>query len=185
MYISRLFATNDIVSIEFDALNGEVLAFVREDTADNAAKNYFKEGTGILDGVVFVGDEKKHLNIPRYLQIQEDKSLKPTITVTQEDGWAHAELQYPYLMANGEKIDISATVKVIIPKDDCRTQWFLTLENRTEHEVQSGDTLSSIARDTAVEVPGYKSRKRKRNLRGTVVTDKGVQKTMLRMLQVG
>ena len=32
---------------------------------------------------------------------------------------------------------------------------------------------------------GYKSRKRKRNLRGTAVTDKGVQKTMLRMLQVG
>ena len=32
---------------------------------------------------------------------------------------------------------------------------------------------------------GYKSRKRKRNLRGLAVTDKGVQKTMLRMLQVG
>jgi ribosomal protein L35 len=30
-----------------------------------------------------------------------------------------------------------------------------------------------------------KSRKRKRNLRGLAVTDKGVQKTMLRMLQVG
>ena len=30
---------------------------------------------------------------------------------------------------------------------------------------------------------GYKSRKRKRNLRGTAVTYKGVQKTMLRMLQ--
>lgn len=137
MYISRLFATNDIVSMEFDALNGEVLHFSREDTADNVCKNYYKEGTGILDGVVFIGDEKKHLNIPRYLQIQEDKSLKPTVTVTQEDGWAHAELVYPYLVADGEKIDISATVKVIIPKNDCRTQWYLTLENRTEHEVQS------------------------------------------------
>ena len=30
---------------------------------------------------------------------------------------------------------------------------------------------------------GYKSRTRKRNLRGTRVTDKSVQKTMLRMLQ--
>ena len=30
-----------------------------------------------------------------------------------------------------------------------------------------------------------KTRSRKRNLRGTAVTDKGVQKTMLRMLQVG
>ena len=30
---------------------------------------------------------------------------------------------------------------------------------------------------------GYKSRARKRNLRGTRVTDKSVQKTMLRMLQ--
>ena len=56
MYISRLFATNDIVSMEFDALNGEILHFSREDTADNVAKNFYKEGTGILDGVVFVGD---------------------------------------------------------------------------------------------------------------------------------
>ena len=40
MYISRLYATNDIVSLEFDALNGEILALVREDTADNACKNY-------------------------------------------------------------------------------------------------------------------------------------------------
>ena len=30
-----------------------------------------------------------------------------------------------------------------------------------------------------------KTRSRKRNLRGLAVTDKGVQKTMLRMLQVG
>ena len=53
MYISRLYATNGIVSIEFDALNGEVLALVREDTADNAAKNFYRKGTGILDGVVY------------------------------------------------------------------------------------------------------------------------------------
>ena len=41
MYLSRLFATNDIVSMEFDALNGEVLHFSREDTADNVCKNYY------------------------------------------------------------------------------------------------------------------------------------------------
>ena len=137
MYVSRLFATNGIVSMEFDALNGEILALVRESTDDNACKNYYKETTDILDGIVFVGEEKLHLNIPRYLQIQEDASLKPTVTVTQEDGWAHAELEYPYLMANGEKIDISAKVRVEIPKDDCRIRWYLTVDNRTDNEIQT------------------------------------------------
>lgn len=137
MYISRLFATNGIVSMEFDALNGEVLAFVRESTADNAAKNFYRDSTGILDGVVFVGNEKKHLNIPRYLQIQEDDSLKPEITVQQNDGCASALLSYPYLVANGKKIDISAKVRVEIPADDCCTYWYLTLENRSGCEIQS------------------------------------------------
>lgn len=137
MYISRLFATNGIVSIEFDALNGEVLALVREDTADNAAKNFYRKGTGILDGVVYIDDEPKHLNIPRYLQIQEDPSLKPTITVTQGDGCAEAILAYPYLVADGQRIDISAKVRVEIPKDDCRTRWYLTLDNRSGCEIQT------------------------------------------------
>ena len=43
MYHSRLFLTNGVISLELDALNGEVLGFIRESTMDNAAKNYFRE----------------------------------------------------------------------------------------------------------------------------------------------
>ncbi len=69
MYVSRLFATNGIVSLEFDALNG----------------------------VVFVNDEERHLNIPRYLQIQEDLSLKPTINVVQGEDWQEDRLILPII----------------------------------------------------------------------------------------
>ena len=133
MYSSRLLMTNGILSLELDALNGEILGFIRESTMDNAAKNYFRDVSGILDGEVFVKDEKKHLNIPRYAQICEDKSLTPTIRVEKD----RAELFYPYLVANGEKIDISAKVIVKLPENDCRSYWYLTLDNRSGCEIQS------------------------------------------------
>ena len=65
MYHSRLFLTNGILSIELDALNGEVLGFIRESTMDNGAKNYYRDAAGIMDGTVYVGNVAKHLNIPR------------------------------------------------------------------------------------------------------------------------
>ena len=68
MYESRMYFTNGIVSYELDALNGEPLAFVREDRADNARKNHFLKVTDILDGEIFVEGKALHLNIPRLLR---------------------------------------------------------------------------------------------------------------------
>ena len=137
MYHSRLFLTNGILSLELDALNGEVLGFIRESTMDNAAKNYFRDAAGILDGTVFVGDAAKHLNIPRFPQISEDASLTPVITLEQGEEGSKAELFYPFLVANGEKIDISAKVRIELKKNDCRSYWYLTLDNRSGCEIQS------------------------------------------------
>lgn len=137
MYHSRLFLTNGVISLELDALNGEVLGFIRESTMDNAAKNYFRDAAGILDGNVFVAGVKKHLNVPRFPQISEDTALTPQITVEQGEGSAKAEIIYPYLVANGEKIDISAKVRIELDPGDCRSRWYLSLDNRSGCEIQS------------------------------------------------
>lgn len=137
MYRSRLFITNGIVSIELDALSGELLAFVREDTQDNALKNFIRPVTGILDGVVYNGDSKRHLNIPRYAQIRTDSSMTPEIHIEQKAGEAYATIRYPHLVADGEKTDIAAVVQIHLPHNDCRTRWILHLDNPTENEVQS------------------------------------------------
>lgn len=133
MYHSRLFLTNGILSIELDALNGEVLGFIRESTMDNGAKNYYRDAAGILDGTAYVGNVAKHLNIPRFAQISEDETLTPRITVNTTT----AVIEYPYLVANGEKIDISAKVRIELPENDCRSYWYLTLDNRCGCEIQS------------------------------------------------
>ena len=49
------------------------------------------------------------------------------------------------------------------------------------HVTATGKVLASRAGKS--HLLGSMTRKRKRNLRGTTVTDKSVQKTMLRMLQ--
>ena len=133
MYHSRLLLTNGVISLELDALNGEILGFIRESTMDNAAKNYFRDAAGILDGTVYVGNEKKHLNIPRFAQISEDVTLTPKITVTDTT----AVIEYPYLVANGEKIDISAKVRIELAENDCCSYWYLTLDNKSGCEIQS------------------------------------------------
>jgi len=160
MFVSRLFLTNGVISMELDALNGEVLAFVRESTEDNIAKNFSRPVTGILDGVIYIGDEKKHLNIPRYPQIRRDPSLTPEIKVEQKDGCACARIVYPYLVANEEKVAISAVVEIELPENDCRSRWKLSLDNRTEYEVQkvnfpqfNGLWLGDSWEDDALVVP--------------------------------
>ena len=116
-----------------DALNGEPLAFVNEKNKDNALKNFTRPITALLDGVVYINGEKKHLNIPRYAQIREDASLQPTITVTADS----ATIDYPHLVANGNKTDIAAKVHITIPEGECKTYWTLTLDNPTDLEVES------------------------------------------------
>ncbi len=137
MYPSRLFLTNGIVSMELDTRSGEVLAFVREDTADNAIKNFIRPVTGILDGIIYIDGEKKHLSIPRYAQIRRDPALSPNIRVEQTESEARATIHYPFLVADGEKTAVSAFVEITLPEGDCRTRWTLTLDNPSADEIES------------------------------------------------
>ena len=135
MYESRLYFTNGIISFELDALNGEPLAFVREDCGENARKNHFLKVTDVIDSIVYCNGEARHLNIPRYAQIRLDEELKPTIQIRQEEKEAEAVIFYPNLVANEEKIAVSATVTITLPQGECTAHWNLKLENRTEHEI--------------------------------------------------
>ena len=51
MYQSRIHATNGILSLALDALNGEVLELVRESTWDNVAKNHVQKAYSLLEGI--------------------------------------------------------------------------------------------------------------------------------------
>ena len=135
MYQSRLFLTNGVVSMEFDALNGEILAFVREDTADNARKNHLLPKTDMLDGAIVIGGEKRHLSIPRYAEIRLDPALTPKVRVEQGEGEGTASIFYPHLVAEGEKIAVSAEVTVRLLPGDCRTLWDLKLKNDSGFEI--------------------------------------------------
>ena len=137
MYPSRKFLTNGIVSLELDVCNGELLAFVREDTKDNAVKNFIRPLTSVLVGIIYVNGAKKHLNLPRYEQIRRDPALTPVIQTEQGDGAARAWLQYPHLVADGEKTDVSATVEIRLAKEDWRTFWSLSLNNPSDYEIES------------------------------------------------
>ena len=157
MYQSRLHATNGIVSIAVDALNGEILEFTRESTWDNAAKNHVRGTRSLLDGQLHIGDEDKRFYVPRYLEIRADERLMPQIEVEQKERSARIVLTYPMLVAiskvaredpglpirrqdfrpqvQGEAVDISAVVTIELPEDECRSVWRLRLDNRTEGEI--------------------------------------------------
>ena len=151
MYQSRLHATNGIVSIAVDALNGEILEFTRESTGDNAAKNHVRRTRSPLDGVLCAADGDRRLFAPRYPEIRADARLAPAVEVEQRDGSARIVLRYPMLVAfpkaepageggaqtpaPGEPVDVSAVVTVELPAGECRSVWRLSLENRTDGEI--------------------------------------------------
>ncbi|MBO4884284.1 MAG: hypothetical protein J5602_03125 [Clostridia bacterium] len=157
MYQSRLHATNGIVSIAVDALNGEILEFTRESTWDNAAKNHVRSTRSLLDGLLHTSDGDRRLYVPRYLEIREDGRLTPDIAVEQRDKSARVTITYPMLVTFpkvemdgagkpvnkhdyrlpplGEPVDISATVTIELPENECRTLWRLAVENRTDGEI--------------------------------------------------
>ncbi len=131
MYQSRLHATNGIISIAVDALNGEILELVREKTGDNVRKNHVQKARAMLDGVLFSPDGQKRFTVPRYMEIRKDPSLTPAIEIRQEEGEAEIRIEYPALVSSGERVEISANVRIRLPKGDCRSFWSLCLDNRT------------------------------------------------------
>ena len=135
MYQSRLHMTNGIISVALDALSGEMLEFVRERTADNVIKNHVRRTRSLLDAVRYMPDGEKRLWPPRYEEIRLDASLTPKVEVAQGDGVARAVITFPYLVSEGKKVDVGARVTIELKKDDPRACWRLTLDNRTDCEI--------------------------------------------------
>ena len=84
MYTSRLHATNGVVTLDFDALSGELLAFVRESNADNLLKNYATRAHSPLDGMLLGDGAPRRFHTPRYADLRVHPELRPTITVRLE-----------------------------------------------------------------------------------------------------
>ena len=157
MYQSRLHATNGIVSVAVDALNGEILEFTRESTWDNAAKNHVRATRSILDGLLHTAEGDYRFYVPRYLEIRADEGMTPRVEIDQKEKCARVTIAYPYLAAfpkeerdgagraekkdslklppAAERVDLSAKITIDLPEGDCRTLWHLTLENRTDGEI--------------------------------------------------
>ena len=142
VYLSRLHATNGIVSVAVDSLNGEILEFVRESTWDNAAKNHVRNTRSPLDGILHTDKGDMRIYVPRYIEIRSDPRLTPQIKTYQREKSARVTMVYPMLVAvprdgqhAAEAVDISAEVTVDLPEGECRTLWHLSIENRTGWEI--------------------------------------------------
>ena len=135
MYQSRIHATNGILSLALDALNGEVLELVRESTWDNVAKNHVQKAYSLLEGILHTEETDLRFHVPRYLEIAADESLKPLIRVEQRETSATVSLHYPALMCDTGKLAISAGITIELGEEEARSVWRLSLDNRTEYEI--------------------------------------------------
>lgn len=135
MYQSRLHATNGIVSVAVDVLNGEILEFTRERTWDNAVKNHVRQAYSLFEGMIYSENERLLFHVPRYRDIIADDRLQPTLRVQQEEDFAVIVLEYPYLITEKGLLDVSATVTIELPAGQTRSLWRLSLQNRTDDEI--------------------------------------------------
>ena len=120
MYQSRIHATNGILSLALDALNGEVLELVRESTWDNVAKNHVQKAYSLLEGILHTEEADLRFHVPRYLEIAADESLKPLIRVEQRETSATVSLHYPALMCDTGKLAISAGITIELGEEEAR-----------------------------------------------------------------
>ena len=162
MYQSRLHATNGIISVAVDALNGEILEFTRESTWDNVVKNHVRPAYSLFEGMIWRAQERVMFHVPRYRDILADESLKPVITVEQGEDSATVTLEYPYLMTGNGKLDVSAKVTIELPAGQTRTTWRVTLDNRTDDEIDevafpnlSGMWLGDTWEDDVLVLPRF------------------------------
>lgn len=135
MYESRLHLTNHVISIAVDALNGEILDFVREETADNVLKNFPQKTRGMLDGMLACPEGDKRFYLPRYEEIRLCPELAPKVALCQEEDCGRIILNYSKLILEGKPINIAAEIIIELKKDDCRSYWKLKLTNDTGLEV--------------------------------------------------
>ncbi len=135
MYQSRLHATNGIVSIAVDAFSGELLEFVRESTADNVMKNHVRRTWSLLDGLLLTDKGSMRFHPPRYADFRDNKTVAPQVAVNQGDNCADINIFFPFLIADGSHVPMSARIAVRLLPNDCRTYWTLTLDNHTGFEL--------------------------------------------------
>lgn len=135
MYQSRLHATNGIISVAVDALNGEILEFTRESTWDNVVKNHVRPAYSLFEGHIWTDQGRVMFRVPRYQDILTDEALKPVVRVEQNTDRAAVILEYPYLMADSGKLDVSAQIAIELPAGQTRSMWRMKLNNRTDDEI--------------------------------------------------
>ena len=135
MYQSRLHATNGIISVAVDALNGEILEFTRESTWDNVVKNHVRPAYSLFEGHIWTDQGRVMFRVPRYRDILADETLKPVVRVEQDTDRAAVILEYPYLMADSGKLDVSAQIAIELPAGQTRSMWRMKLNNRTDDEI--------------------------------------------------
>lgn len=135
MYQSRLHASNGIISLAVDSFSGELLEFVRESTADNILKNHTRRAWSPLDGMLVTDGGSVRFHPPRYADIKKDPSLRPDISVDQQDNMAEIHMRFPALVAEGGRLELRASVTVRLLPDDCRSYWTLELDNQTGFEL--------------------------------------------------
>ena len=162
MYQSRLHATNGIISVAVDALNGEILEFTRESTWDNVVKNHVRPAYSLFEGMIWRSQGRVMFHVPRYRDILADGTLKPVVSVEQADDRATVILEYPYLMTESGKLDVSAKVTIELPAGQTRTTWRMTLDNRTDDEIDevafpnlSGMWLGDTWEDDVLVLPRF------------------------------
>ena len=128
MYHSRLHVTNGLVSAALDALTGEPLELVLEENRENILKSNFRAEASPLKVCLRDGRE---LRPPKYAEIRRDGSLRPQITLRQEEAQARAEVSCPYLvdMASGAPVAVTAVWTLELPQGDRRMRWRVRLEN--------------------------------------------------------
>ncbi len=138
MYQSRLHATNGLVSIALDALNGELLELVSLPAADNIIKSNCHPDARSPFMLELVGpDGSVHrLLPPRYTDILEDSSLKPDITIQQQAESATIQITYPAVVEGNMRRDVQVVVDILLPQDDMRSQWHIRVENNLDTEIQ-------------------------------------------------
>ncbi|MBR6526069.1 MAG: hypothetical protein IKT57_08845 [Clostridia bacterium] len=132
MYQSGIRITNGKTTLRLDALSGEILAYIDERRTDNVCKNHVRECFTPLDGILLIDGKEMRFFPPRYMDIRRDETLRPVIKTTE----AEAEIFYPFLLTAAGKQAVSARIHIVLPANDERVKWNLTLENHTGHLVE-------------------------------------------------
>ncbi len=137
MFYSRLHATNGLVSLAIDALNGEILEFIYESTGENVIKNNYAQNAWSPFMFQIPTDTGfDFLHPPRFMDIQKDSALTPAVSITQNEKSALVNIHYPYVMCKDKKEHIAVDVSIALLENDLFTQWHIEISNHEKREIE-------------------------------------------------